>query len=142
MFLQSKMSRFILSLATFCIVVSLYSCQKSYHIHGTTDAFQIEGRRLSLKMMDSFGNWRTLDSCEICHGAFDMRGVVDSIVMATVFVEHQPLMPVIVEPGHIELTLNNTDLQARGTRLNDRLYTFIAQKTRIDNRVADLMREE
>jgi hypothetical protein len=57
-------------------------------------------------------------------------------------VEDAPLMPLIVEPGNIELTISNMKLFARGTRLNNLLYAFIEDKSNIDKQVLELQRME
>ena len=120
----------------------LVSCQKNYYVFGTTDSLGIDGRMISLKTSDALGNWHTLDSCEVTHGSFGMEGNADSVQVATLFVEEVPVMPVIVEPGNIELTINSQTLLAKGTRLNNLLYSFIKDKSHIDKQVSELQHLE
>lgn len=124
------------------LVASLVSCQQCFYVCGTTDAMNIDGRMVSLRISDALGHWHTLDSCEVTHGLFDMEGNADSAQVATLFVETLPVMPVIVEPGKIQLTLNSQQLFATGTRLNNRLYAFLQDKADIDNQVSELERME
>lgn len=139
---RSRMNRNSSLLGFIFLSMALLSCQQSFYICGTTDALNIDGRMVSLKIADALGNWHTLDSCEVTHGSFDMEGNADSVQVATLFVEESPLMPVIVEPGNIELTINSQKLFAAGTRLNNRLYAFIEDKANIDKKVSELEHAE
>lgn len=86
--------------------------------------------------------WRTLDSCEVLHGQFLMKGKVDSNVIATLFIDGQPIMPMILEPGKIDVTISNPVFKVEGTPLNDSLYAFIARKYKLDMRVVEMERME
>lgn len=86
--------------------------------------------------------WRTLDSCEVLHGQFLMKGKVDSNVIATLFLDGQPIMPMILEPGKIDVTISNPVFKVEGTPLNDSLYAFIARKYKLDMRVVEMERME
>lgn len=132
------MNRYSLLFSLVFLTTALTSCQKSFYVFCSTDAPGIEGRMISLKTADALGNWRTIDSCEVTHGSFGMEGNADSTLMATLFVEDSPLMPLIVEPGNIELTISNLKLLASGTRLNNLLYSFLEDKSNIDKQVSEL----
>ena len=39
--------------------------------------------------------------------------------------DDEGIMPLVLEDGKIEVSISNTQLTAKGTLLNDRLYEFI-----------------
>ena len=86
--------------------------------------------------------WRALDSCEVLHGQFVMKGRVDSNMITTLFLDGKPIMPVILEPGEMDVTMSKLIFKVAGTPLNDSLYSFIARKYKLDLRVVELEREE
>ena len=120
-----------------CVVFCFLSCTKSYKIVGTSSIQGINGKTITLKVSDD-NTWHVVDSCEVVHGQFSMRGRADSVLMATLFVDGQPMMPMILEPGKIDITVSNMMLKAAGTPLNDSLYKFIASKYKLDLRVLEL----
>lgn len=126
---------------TLCMAACLLSCTKGYRIKGTSSIQDIDGRTITLKTSDN-GEWHTLDSCEILHGQFLMRGKTDSTLIATLFFDEQPMMPIILEPGKIDITVSNIKLKAEGTPLNDSLYKFIARKYQLDLRAIEFERAE
>lgn len=83
-----------------------------------------------------------LDSCEVLHGQFRMKGKIDSNMIVTLFLDGQPVMPMILEPGKMDITISNIMLKVEGTPLNDSLYGFIARKYKLDLRVIELERME
>lgn len=54
-----------------------------------------------------------------------MKGPVDSVMMVTLYMDDEGIMPLVLEDGKIEVSISNTQLTAKGTLLNDRLYEFI-----------------
>ena len=117
------------------------SCTKGYRIKGTSSIQDIDGKTITLKTSDN-GEWHTLDSCEILHGQFLMRGKTDSTLIATLFLDEQPMMPIILEPGKIDIIVSSIKLKAEGTPLNDSLYKFIARKYQLDLRAIEFERME
>ncbi len=69
-----------------------------------------------------------LDSAEVVHGLFSMKGKVDSVQMVTLYMDDESIMPIVLESGKIKVTISNTDLKAAGTSLNAALYDFIDKK--------------
>lgn len=117
------------------------SCADSYRIVGTSNLFDVDGKTISL-MISEDNVWRALDSCEVLHGQFLMKGKVDSNIIATLFLDGEPIMPVILEPGEMDVTMSKLVFKVEGTPLNDSLYSFIARKYKLDLRVVELEREE
>lgn len=128
-------------LFTLCIVTCFLSCTKGYRIKGTSSIQGIDGKTITLKTSNQ-GTWRTLDSCEILHGQFLIKGNTDSALIATLYIDGHPIMPIILEPGKIDITISNIRLKAEGTPLNDSLYCFIARKHTLDLRAIELERME
>ena len=122
-------------------MASCLSCTRSYKIMGETSIQDLDGRTIALKVSHD-GVWMTLDSCEVLHGQFRMKGKADTTLIATLFLDEHPMMPMIVEPGKIDITVSNIMLKAAGTPLNDSLYKFIANKYHLDLRAAELERVE
>ena len=119
----------------------LLSCTKGYRIKGVTDVTYVEGKVVSL-MTTKDNEWHLLDSCEILHGQFRMNGRIDSVVIGTLFLDGKPVLPIIVEPGKVDIELSNWQLTVTGTTLNDSLYSFIRRKHKLDLRVAEMERME
>lgn len=86
--------------------------------------------------------WQMLDSCEVLHGKFRMKGRVDSNMIATLFLDGQPVMPMILEPGKMDIIISNIMLKVSGTPLNDSLYNFISRKYKLDLRAIETERME
>ena len=126
---------------TACTIACLLSCAQGYKIKGESSISSIEGKAISLKAPNG-QTWRTLDSCEVLHGKFAMKGKVDSTLIATLFLNGYPLMPIILEPGKCEVTISDAALKVEGTPLNDSLYKFIANKYELDLRALELERLE
>lgn len=124
-----------------CMGAFFLSCTKGYRIKGVSNIQDIDGKTISLKASED-GKWHTLDSCEVLHGRFLMKGKTDTTLIATLFLDGHPLMPMILEPGKIDVTVSNIMLKAEGTSLNDSLYKFIARKYKLDLRAIELERIE
>lgn len=124
-----------------CMTVCFLSCSKSYKIVGTSSIQDIDGKTITLKA-SSNGALEDLNSCEVLHGQFRMKGRVDSTIITTLYLNGQPLMPMILEPGKTDVTISNIKLKAEGTPLNDSLYKFIARKYQLDLRAIELERLE
>lgn len=124
-----------------CMATCFLSCTKGYKIKGISSIQGIDGKTITLRT-SSNGIWQTLDSCEVLHGKFLMKGNSDSTLIATLFIDGHPTMPMILEPGKIDITISNIILKAEGTPLNDSLYRFIARKHKLDLRAIELERIE
>ena len=83
-----------------------------------------------------------LDSAEVVHGSFSMKGKIDSVQMTTLYMDDESVMPVVLESGKIVITISNTDLKAVGTPLNTALYDFIAKKNAMEESIGELERKE
>ena len=119
----------------------LLSCSKGYRIKGTSNLSNLEGKTVML-MTAVENQWELIDSCELLHGSFRMNGRVDSTMIATLFLDGQAVMPLIIEPGKIDVVISDLMLNVSGAPLNDSLYAFIAEKYKLDLRAVELERIE
>lgn len=137
-FRQHIMRRF---LYIFLSAICFLSCSKGYRIKGTSSISNIDGKTIHVMTFDG-NKWISLDSCEVLHGQFRMNGTIDTTLITTLFIDGQPIMPMILEPGKIDITISNIKFNVAGTELNDSLYSFISHKHKLDLRAAELERLE
>lgn len=119
----------------------LASCTHKYKIEGTSSVNGLDGKMLYLKAL-SGEEWVKLDSAEVVHGMFAMKGKVDSVQMATLYMDDQSVMPIVLEGGKIQITISDTDLKAIGTPLNDALYEFIKKRNEMEESIGELEQKE
>ena len=129
------------SLLLFAVLIGLTSCSNMYHIEGTSSVHTLDGKMLYLKQYSDSG-WTMVDSTEVVHGLFTLKGKANSGQMVTLFMDEDPLMPVVLENGNIHITIGTTNLKASGTALNDRLYQFIDHRNQLERNLRDLDRKE
>ena len=91
----------------------LASCTSKYKIEGTSSVNSLDGKMLYLKSLLD-GEWVKLDSAEVVHGLFSMKGKIDSVQMVTLYMDEESIMPIVLESGKITVTISNTDLKAVG----------------------------
>lgn len=123
-------------LAALCV-----SCSTSYNIQGTSNISQLDGRMLYLRAVRG-GELKNIDSCEVVHGQFKFSGATDSTGMATIFMDDESVMPLVIEEGNITIQLNSTKQSCTGTDLNDRLFAFIEKYNVLQTRYSDLSHRE
>lgn len=119
----------------------LASCTNKYKIEGTSSVNSLDGKMLYLKTLCD-GEWVKLDSAEVVHGLFAMKGKTDSVQMVTLYMDDQSIMPIVLESGKIIVTISNTDLKAVGTSLNTALYEFINKKNAMEESIGELEQKE
>lgn len=122
------------------LMLPLAACNK-YKIEGSSSVSSLDGKMLFVKVWDK-DRMANVDSCEIIHGKFSMCGEVDSVMMATLYMDDRPMMPLVIERGNIEVTIGDLKLEASGTELNDKLCGFIEQQKSINNRAEELSHRE
>ena len=123
-----------------CLLV-FASCSRNYKIEGSSSVSSLDGKMFFIKILQD-GQWVKLDSAEVIHGLFSMKGKVDSVMMATLYMDDEAILPLVVEGGDIEVTITNTQLQVKGSPLNDALYEFIEKKNSLDLQIEELERKE
>lgn len=122
------------------LILSLTACNK-YTIEGTSSVSSLDGKMLFIKVWDK-ERMLDMDSCEIVHGKFAMSGEVDSVVMATLYMDDRPMMPLVIERGNIRVTIDDLKLTASGTDLNDKLSGFIDRQNSVSSRAEELSHKE
>ncbi|AVM52144.1 uncharacterized protein DUF4369 [Bacteroides zoogleoformans] len=119
----------------------LTSCSHKYKIEGNSSITGLDGKMLFLKVFQD-GEWVPIDSAEVIHGFFKMNGPVDSAMMVTLYMGQEGIMPLVLENGKIEVTISVSQLSAKGTSLNDKLYEFINKRNALEVKIEELERKE
>lgn len=128
-------------LFAFSLLALFASCTGKYKINGESSVSSLDGKKLFLKAMRN-GTMTAIDSAEVIHGLFSMKGKMDSVEMVMLYMDDASIMPIILEKGHISINIDNTQIKAKGTLLNDRLYSFFSKKNLLDERADELERKE
>ena len=113
------------------------ACRSQYMVDGTSNVDGLEGKMLTLKVYAD-SDMVDIDSARVVHGRFEFRGGMDSTMLVNLFLEGRSVMPLVLEEGTVQLTINETQQSATGTPLNDSLSNFIQQKAQLDARMAEL----
>ena len=121
----------------FLFVTLLASCSESYVIQGTSSVSRLDGSKLYLKVLKD-KKLANIDSCEVVHGKFQFSGTLDTVQMASLYMDDQSLMPLVVEKGDINITIDNSQQKVSGSPLNDILYEFLDKHTRLQNQLLEL----
>lgn len=123
------------------IILSCTSCTKKYKIEGVSSVSLLDGKMLFIKVFQN-DQWVNIDSAEVIHGNFKMEGKVDSVVMASLFMDETNIMPLVIENGSINIKIDNAGIEIKGTELNNRFNTFLSKKNSLDDRAYALQDEE
>ena len=125
-------------LYAFVIIATLASCAESYSIQGSSSVSSLDGSKLYLKTVKD-QELKNMDSCDVVHGKFRFAGLLDTVKLANLYMDDEPLMmPVVVEKGEIEIRIDKTSRTVSGTPLNDKLYDFIHRHDQIGNEMNEL----
>ena len=137
-YLMSYMNRFIYLLFG---VALLSSCAETYNVEGSTSVSSLDGSKLYLKALKN-KEIKNIDSCEVVHGQFHFSGVLDTVRMATLFMDDESIMPVVLEEGAITVKLDNARQKVGGTPLNDKLYTLLDKHNQLENQMVELSHKQ
>ena len=124
-----------------CILALLSSCSKKYKIEGVSSVSLLDGKMLFIKVMQG-SELVKIDSAEVVHGNFKMKGCVDSAMLGSLYMDDDCIMPLVIESGNIDIQIDNARINVAGTPLNDSFYKFITQKTSLDDRAYEVERLE
>lgn len=117
---------------------TLVSCAESYNIQGSTSVSALDGSKLYLKAMAN-DELKNIDSCDVVHGKFKFAGLLDTIKMASLYMDEDPLMmPVVIEQGDIEIHIDNSSRTVTGSPLNEKLYEFMKRHDQLGNELNEL----
>lgn len=128
-------------LYTILAVLTCTSCTKTYNIQGSSNISILDGRMLYLKAVKD-GELKNIDSCEVVHGQFKFSGNTDSTHIATIFMDDESVMPIVIEEGDITIKLNRTKQECTGTVLNDKLFAFLEKYNSLRSRYSELSHRE
>ena len=126
---------------SFALILALVSCASEYQIEGNSSVARLDGKLLFVKVPVN-GKLINVDSAEVVHGLFEMQGEVDSAQIASLYMDDQSIMPLVLESGKIQIVIDNARSYVKGTPLNDKLYDFVAKKNSLENRAYELERSE
>ena len=103
--------------------LALVSCANTYNIQGSSNVSNLDGRMLYLKVVKD-NDFKNVDSCDVVHGQFHFNGTFDSVRMASIFMDDESVLPLVLEGGDINIKIDNTQQSVGGTPLNDELFKF------------------
>ena len=118
-------------------VGGLFSCAESYTVMGSSSIAALDGSKLYLKTVKN-GELKNIDSCDVVHGEFRFTGLLDTVRLATLFMDEDGIMPVVLEKGDISIRIDNASRRVSGTPLNDELYDFLNRHDQLDNEMSEL----
>lgn len=113
-------------------------CVRSYTMEGNVELYGFDGEELYLVTHEN-DVFRVVDSCYVRHGHFSMSGKTDSTVFAVLCHGFEPVLPLFIERGRMQVHIAPSNLQVKGTKLNNQLYEFLDRKNDIDNRYEDIL---
>ena len=121
----------------FALMAVITSCSTSYHVQGSSSITSLDGSKLYLKAVKD-QELKNLDSCDVVHGKFQFSGVLDTVRIASLFMDDESIMPVVLEEGEITILIDRAKQSVTGTALNDSLYHFIDKHNQLNNRFNEL----
>lgn len=116
------MKKTLYAISLLVVGMMITSCTK-YNIQGSSDLQDIDGRMLYLKDMAN-EQVVNLDSSDVVHGKFKFDGPLDSVRIVALCIDNNLVMPVVLEDGNINISLNMQTQECKGTPLNDTLNVF------------------
>ena len=125
-------------LCAFASILAFTSCANTFNINGTSNVSTLDGQKLYLKVFKCAA-LKNLDSCEVVHGQFQFEGSVDSVRVATIYLDENSGLPVVLESGDIQVKIDNMQESVSGTPLNDALSAFRSKFTQLTNQSMELV---
>ena len=129
------MNKFLYAIAS---ILALTSCANTFDINGTTNVSTLDGQKLYLKVFKDT-TLKNLDSCDVVHGQFQFEGSIDSVRVATIYLNETSGLPVVLEGGDIQVKIDNMQESVTGTPLNDALSAFRSKFTQLTNQSMELV---
>lgn len=71
-----------------------------------------------------------------------MKGKVDSVEMATLYMDEESILPIVLEDGKIKISVSNMSVDVSGTSLNDALYEFIHKRNDMEVSIREVSRRK
>lgn len=123
------------------IVAFFASCASTYNVEGSSSVSALDGNKLYLKAIKN-NEFKNIDSCEVVHGEFHFTGLLDTIRMASLYMDDESIMPVVLEKGEIVVKIDPARQMVGGTPMNDSLYKFIDKHNQLTNRMNELSHKQ
>lgn len=118
-------------------VATLTSCASSYNVEGSSSVSALDGSKLYLKTIKN-NELKSIDSCDVVHGEFHFTGLLDTVRMASLCMDDESIMPIVLEKGDIVIKIETVRQIVSGTPLNDSLYRFIDKHNQLSNEMSEL----
>ena len=93
---------------------------------------------LYLKILKD-NDFKKIDSCDVVHGQFHFTGSFDSVRMASIFMDDESVLPLVLESGDISILFDNTQQTVSGTPLNDELFRFFSRWNQLRSEQLELV---
>lgn len=133
------MKNFLWILVSLMVLASCH--QTEYMVEGNSTIQTMDGKKLYLKAYKD-DDLVDIDSSDVVHGKFNFIGALDSVMMVSLFIDDECLMPFVLGPEELSIHISTARQYVTGSALNDTLYSFIRRKTRLDNQIAELPHKE
>lgn len=121
-----------------CLYLSLLvlfsACSTQYNLQGNTSLSALEGQTLNLQSIYDDAP-TTIASSRVTHGSFDFMGTIDSTIVAMVPLPEGTSLPVVLELGDIQITIDNQSYVVTGSPMNDALYQFFRENDEMDEQL-------
>ena len=122
-------------------VAGLTSCAEQYSIQGTSTLSVLDGSQLYLKVLKGT-DMTVLDSCEVVHGQFHFSGTLDTTYIGSLFMGERSVMPLVVEKGNIQISIEEAQQKVSGSVLNEVLYDFLDKHNQLESQMMELPHRE
>lgn len=115
----------------------LCGCATQYDIAGNSSIAEVDGHMLYLRVAGDGVEQIScsIDSCKVVHGRFRFGGEMDSVVLAQVCLGNELMMPIVLENGSMQVSLDPVGQTVVGGELNKRLYNFLQKRDRLENQL-------
>lgn len=129
------MPKYALHIALIALLLS--SCGTQYDIAGNSSLEEVDGRMLYLRVTAGDSDFMvcSLDSCQVEHGRFRFGGDVDSIMLAQVYMGNDLMMPIVIEDGPLQVSIDQMGQYVEGGRLNKVLYKFLEKRDQLESKI-------
>ena len=117
------------------------SCSKNYKIVGTSSVSFLDGKMLFVKLMEG-DRLVKIDSAEVVHGKFHMKGTLDTACMALLYMDDRVIMPFVMENGKINISIDHIGMKVKGTPLNDSFNDFVVEQNMLNDKAYEVERLE
>lgn len=123
------------------VAAILASCSEQYSVQGSSSISSLDGSKLYLKAVKN-KELTNIDSCEVVHGQFHFSGTLDTVRMASLFMDDRSLMPIVLEQGDIRIKLDPAVQRVSGSPMNELLYKFMTLHNQLDNEMNELTHKQ